>query len=154
MVILKNVSRTMFVANLTHHSFREDAGPMGFKTVRTHVVDHDPKTGKLGRRVISRSLPSSLRVLAGEQTGSLPNSVLECPEVKNAIGGSLRIVKRTEEETPATKTESPAPVATPGPSSHPRTALAAARKNQSAVPVAAEPIESPTSRKSSPKEQR
>jgi hypothetical protein len=109
MVTLQNVSRTMFVANLTHHSFAEDPGPFGHKMVTTRIVDHDPRTGILSPRRVSRMLPSSLRLLAGQVSEPLPNGVLECDEVKNGLKGPkqrLRVLRQTEDEP----VESKAPV--------------------------------------------
>jgi hypothetical protein len=76
--------------------------PHAYRTVKTVTV-HQSKTGALVPRSTHRSMPSSLRIPAGEKV-SVDEAVTHCPAVRKALAaGQVRIVAdKAKAKAPAT----------------------------------------------------
>lgn len=96
MVILKNVTKRLVTYNLAGDHMRETK-THGYKQIKTVTVDH-LANGDLLPRIVKKSVPESLTLPAETASGSLPNEVLQCPEVKGAIARrELRIMAQSDD---------------------------------------------------------
>lgn len=64
----------------------------------TNRVTVEDKQGNRRKKVTSKLVPDSIRIRAGGRTGPLPEAVLSCPEVKQAIAARDLRMERVEPE--------------------------------------------------------
>lgn len=92
MVALKSTVKRMQSFNLPHDPC------CGSKCVCVSTIftahDHNPKTGRIGMRRVPRKICPSLSVGAMETVKDLPDSVLDAPEIKAAMGKTLALVDK------------------------------------------------------------
>lgn len=74
----------MQVFNLPHESYCSD-GECRCVELKQHLAVHDGTTGAEGTAERNVELAASITFLAGESKGDLPDTILDCPDVKGAI---------------------------------------------------------------------
>jgi len=108
--VLENISGrmktyTLSGAHLASHATHEHR----YKPVR-RVTVHQSKSGQLVPRFLTKTMPDSLRLAAGDSR-KVDEAVVHCPEIKAAIARQeLRVSDPVAEPAPA-------PAAAPGPKS-------------------------------------
>lgn len=103
-VILRNRTKRparMLVLNLT-------------KDVRGVVVTNrltlETRQGDRRKKIVKKVVPDSIRIPAGKDSANLPEEVLKCPEVADAVKRRDLLVIRQETPAPKAETE-PKPAA-------------------------------------------
>lgn len=106
-VTLENREGLIQVFNLPHERYCAaiDACTCRDQTVTTMV--ENPATGDRTTRTVTRRLPASVTLLAGDRWAGQPAEVLRIPEIQRAVErGALRVVTpRAEMATAAAKRE-------------------------------------------------
>jgi hypothetical protein len=100
-VTLENRLRQMQVFNLVHDAYCRD-GACACREVEAVVVEENPRTGDRAPRRVTRRAPAALTLLAREVRPSLPDAVLDVPDVRAAVArGQLRVVRQGPGPAPA-----------------------------------------------------
>ena len=116
-VTLENRLRQMQVFNLVHDAYCRE--------VEAVVVEENPRTGDRAPRRVTRRAPAALTLLAREVRPSLPDAVLDVPDVRAAVArGQLRVVRQGPGPAPASSA-SPGTAAEPSLDAPPDEASAA-----------------------------
>jgi hypothetical protein len=98
-ITLESRVRRMQVFNLPHESFCRDRCACSQTTVV--ITAENPRTGERARKNVSKTVPASMTLLAGERRAGLSAALLEVPDVKAAIDrGDLRLVQQTPDPAP------------------------------------------------------
>lgn len=84
MATLRNRSRTLLTFNLPHEFYCKD-GECRCVDVKQHASVHDNTSGKAVVAERERKLATSIIFLAGETKSDLPDTILDCPDVKGAL---------------------------------------------------------------------
>lgn len=94
------------MATLQNRNLRRPAGPYNLPAahlnadgedrcsyVEMQSMEHNNETGERGVRLFTKQISPSLRFMPGETKSDLPDTVLNCPEIADAIArGELSVV--------------------------------------------------------------
>ena len=97
MVTLTNTSRRMKVYNLDHPFFR--TSKWGARRMAVTVVEQH-RDGNRYPKVLKRSLPGSITLLAGESRKGLPDQIKAVPAIRKDLKSGVLVSKKVEESPP------------------------------------------------------